>query len=211
MKEKIERLLQSIDYLKDKGKIHKQQDIVESMGINKGNLSKALKGDPAYLTGGFLKRFAEAYKDFINPEWLVNGVGEMETPDKSKRPFVDIQARAGFIDDIASGSPSVDFYNAIVGIPDYDFTVKAYGDSMLPVIHDGDILACRRTTDRLSISPTNIYVFDTKNGMVVKCIAGASDDEVLLHSLNPAYPDYSVAADSVLGVARVIGVVHSLL
>lgn len=54
MEEKHARLLQAIDYLKDKGQIHKQQDIVDRLGKDKSNISEALRGKKKRLTDGFL-------------------------------------------------------------------------------------------------------------------------------------------------------------
>lgn len=74
---KVGRILQAIEFLKDAGKVHKQQDVAEMMGTDKANISRALKGDEKYLTNRFLRRFNEAYGNIFNIEWLIDGVGEM--------------------------------------------------------------------------------------------------------------------------------------
>ena len=47
--ETLQRLHSAIAYLKDIGKIHKQQDIANGLDMTKGRVSDALKG----LTGKF--------------------------------------------------------------------------------------------------------------------------------------------------------------
>lgn len=74
---KVGRILQAIEFLKDAGKVHRQQDVAEMMGTDKANISRALKGDEKYLTNRFLRRFNEAYGNIFNIEWLIDGVGEM--------------------------------------------------------------------------------------------------------------------------------------
>ena len=74
---KVGRILQAIEFLKDAGKVHRQQDVAEMMGTDKANISRALNGDEKYLTNRFLRRFNEAYGNIFNIEWLIDGVGEM--------------------------------------------------------------------------------------------------------------------------------------
>lgn len=74
---KVGRILQAIEFLKNAGKVHRQQDVAEMMGTDKANISRALKGDEKYLTNRFLRRFNEAYGNIFNIEWLIDGVGEM--------------------------------------------------------------------------------------------------------------------------------------
>lgn len=74
---KVGRILQAIEFLKDAGKVHRQQDVAEMMGTDKANISRALKGDEKYLTNRFLRRFNEAYGNIFNIEWLIDGIGEM--------------------------------------------------------------------------------------------------------------------------------------
>lgn len=53
MEEKHARLLQAIDYLKDKGQIHKQQDIADKLGKGKSYISEVMANKNGRLTDGF--------------------------------------------------------------------------------------------------------------------------------------------------------------
>ena len=82
----FERLTQSVEYLKDNGKARNQTEMADLMGVRQPHLASALNGDFKRLTEGMLCKFAAAYSDYINEEWLLTGEGEMAAPDKSMRP-----------------------------------------------------------------------------------------------------------------------------
>ena len=71
---KNERLALAIEELKRRGLVHKQQDVADKMGVNKSNLSKALKGE---VSGSFLRRFNSAFGGIFSDEWLASGDGAM--------------------------------------------------------------------------------------------------------------------------------------
>lgn len=204
------RLHQAIEYLKDKGKVHIQRDIVVAISGNESNVTQALKGNPRYLTKSFLKRFAAAYSDYINEEWLLTGEGEMQVPDRSLKPHFSAKAAAGFINGVSDAEYSGDFHPYVSGMPDYDFSIETDGDSMVPRIESGDTLLCRRLIDRMNPPIGDICVIDTKEGAVVKQIRSVSDETLTLHSLNPLYHDYEIDLSSILGVAEVVGLTRSL-
>ena len=208
MEDSLNRIHQAIEYLKDKGKVHKQQDIADSIGMAKTHLSVALKGGN-YFTVGFVKRFASAYSDFISEDWLLTGEGRMEVPDKTMKPHYDTKASAGFMDGISEGKMSAEVRAMVAPLPDYNFTIDVTGDSMMPEIKDGDVLMCRKLIDRLNPPIGKICVLDTKEGWVVKVIESVNEETITLHSLNPAYHDYEIDHNSILGVAEVVGLVRS--
>ncbi len=206
------RLIESIDYLKDIGKIHKQQDIADNMGMGKSHISEALKGKPRYFTEGFLKRFAAAYSEYINAEYLIDGTGPMERPAKHTRPHIPMSVAAGptgvAITTVAESD--VEHHSIIDTLPSYDFTIGVMGDSMLPILSDGDTVACRRLESSDQIKPEALYVVETTDGAVVKQISCVTTDALTLHSLNPAFADYTIAPTSVLSISRVVGLIRPL-
>lgn len=82
MKDKLERLLKSVAYLKGKQVISYQKDIAVAMDMHKSTISLALKGDEKYLTDSFLKRFGEVFG--LDISWLLTGKGEMTTDRKGE-------------------------------------------------------------------------------------------------------------------------------
>lgn len=207
----LNRLTQAIEYLKNNGKARKQEEIAELTGVAQPHVASALKGDPKRLTKGFLKKFAAAYADLINEEWLIEGKGQMEKPDKNTRPhIVSSSVAAGFMDAISKGEYNPELCRMIPWINNYDFTVEVSGDSMFPVLMDGDILACRRLTDRLNLPIGHICVFDTLGGAMVKELASVNHETVTLHSVNPRHHDFDVRHEDVISVALVVGYVRDV-
>lgn len=202
------RFRQSFDYLKDIGILHKQSDLCEPLSIGRSHLSEFYNGKDRYFTEGNLRKFAAAYSDYINEEWLLTGEGEMRIPDKSMRPHVEAKAVAGFLDGVSSGEYG-ELRERMPGIPEYDFTINAEGNSMEPKIESGDVLACRWITDRLNPPIGKICVVDSKDGAVVKMIKSASDDSIMLHSLNARYKDYAVAVADISHIAEVVGLTRA--
>lgn len=204
------RLAQALDYLRDNGRALNQDEIATLIGSSRPNVCKAIKGDTRYLTEGFLRRFASAYSDYINAEWLIDGVGEMAVPGPQMRPHLaDITAAAGFLDGV-DAPDSIEMMDASSFIPEYDFTITAEGNSMAPDIHSGDILFCRMLSDSANPPIGQICVIVSGEGTVVKRVDGATVDGVRLHSINPDYSDIIVSASAISHVARVVAITRSI-
>ena len=203
------RFQQSIDYLKDNGKIHKQQDIAVAIGVSKSYMSDVMKDRGGKFSEDFLHRFATAYSDYINEDWLLTGEGQMAKPLRELRPHIQAKAAAGFMSGISEGEYGDNMRPMIPGIPDYDFSITAYGKSMEPRIEDNDILACRIVTDSLNPPVGKICVIDSKDGAAVKVIRDVEEDCLVLHSLNPEYRDYRVNFSDLNQIAVVVGSVRN--
>lgn len=209
------RLTQAVEYLKDNGQARTQMDMAALMGVRQPHLAAALNGDYKRLTEGFLRKFAAAYSDYINEDWLLDGKGQMEKADRrSTRPHIPADkavVAAGFVGS-AIGSVQegeCEVRPVMAPLPWYDFTIEVSGDSMEPTLQDGDIIACEWLPRDAEYKKGNIYVLDTNEGAVVKRIT--NDGNVIhCHSDNPKYKDFIVDVDSILRIARVVGFVREL-
>mgnify|MGYP002516896871 CR=1 FL=1 len=224
------RLHQAIDYLKDIGVIHKQQDIAEALHISKSGVSQMLKGSGGYSIEQTARRFARAYPR-ISADWLLTGEGAMVLPDThTQRPHYGGHVAAGAWD-IAPIPAEADTWRDLLNIaPDYDFTATATGDSMLPLIHSGDTLYCRRLYRGDPLRSGSVYLFATADGTLVKQLllptspdADLSDTSyadhipyddhlgtLTLHSLNPDYADIELSRQDLIGIAKVVATFHPL-
>lgn len=218
------RLHQAIDYLKDIGVIHKQQDIAEALHISKSGVSQMLKGSGGYSIEQTARRFARAYPR-ISADWLLTGEGAMVLPDThTQRPHYGGHVAAGAWD-IAPIPAEADTWRDLLDIaPDYDFTATATGDSMLPLIHSGDTLYCRRLYRGDPLRSGSVYLFATADGTLVKQLllptspdadhSDTSYDDHLgtltLHSLNPDYADIELSRQDLIGIAKVVATFHPL-
>lgn len=228
------RLNQVIEYLKDNGVIHKQQDIADRMELPRSTVSNAMHGRARLSFENFLRRFARAYPR-ISVDWLLTGEGAMVLPDThTQRPHYNGHVAAGAWN-IEPQPVITDTWRDILDIaPEYDFTATATGDSMLPLIHDGDTLYCRRLYRGDPLCPRSVYLFATPSGTLVKQLyshtdsAPAADERptddrttasdkqtadrttLTLRSLNPAYSDIDVPLSDILGIAKVVATFHPL-
>lgn len=164
----------------------------------------------------------------------------MVLPDThTQRPHYNGHVAAGAWD-IEPQPVITDTWRDILDIaPEYDFTATATGDSMLPLIHDGDTLYCRRLYRGDPLCPRSVYLFATPSGTLVKQLYSHTDsapvaderptddrttasdkqtaarapyniDTLTLRSLNPAYSDIDVPLSDILGIAKVVATFHPL-
>ena len=202
------RLQTAYDYLRGNGAVHTITEFAEAIGKTQGDVSNALACRGRVMTIGLLTRVADAFPDVLNREYLLTGEGDVAAPDRTLRPHFEAKASAGFMSAISEGEAGV-MLPRIPGVKDYDFTINAEGESMLPRIESGDLLLCRRAGDRANIPLGRICVIDGKDGAAVKVIAEADNECITLHSLNPDYKDYRVEFVDILGIAEVVGLVRS--
>lgn len=213
MSEIHERLVAAFDYLRVRGVIHTQAEFAEAINKSPQQVSDAFKDRPKRCTLGLMKAIAGAYGHYINKEWLLTGNGRMAMPGADERPHIDsVEAAAGYLGGFSEQVINPPFRRAVDLLPAYDFTVRAVGDSMLPEIHSGDVLFCRHATLPLSDADLgHIFVLDTREGVAVKRLTAISSSGLLtLHSLNPAFTDYTASVSSVLALARVVALFHPI-
>lgn len=202
-----QRLLKSFDYLKDSGIIHTQTQFAEAVGKSQTQINSAFKNTPKRCTLGLMVAIADAFSEVLNRDYLLTGEGEVAAPDRSMRPHYDAKASAGALSGFSDGEEGT-MMERIPGMADYDFTINASGDSMLPEIKTGDLLACRRCTDRANPPVGKICVIDARDGAAVKVVESIDSESIRLHSLNPDYDDYSVDLSDIYGISQVVGLVR---
>lgn len=203
-----QRLLKAFDYLRDNGILHTQTQFAEAIGKTQQSLNAAFKDAPKRCTLGLMKAIADAFPDVLNRDYLLTGEGDVAAPDKSLKPHFEAKASAGFMDGMSEGEMSPEMRAMAIPLLNYDFSIDASGDSMMPRIESGDMLLCHRCDDRLNPPVGKICVIDSIDGAAVKVVAGVNEESVTLHSLNPKYDDYTVELTSINGIAEVVGLVR---
>lgn len=205
----LHQRLQSVyDFLLDKGEIHNKAQFGERIGKSKSQISDAFRDRPKYCTIGLMKAIADAFPEILNREYLLEGKGDVAAPDRTMKPHFEAKASAGFMSPASVGESGM-LTPRIPGMREYDFTIEAQGDSMMPRIESDDILVCRQCGNRANPPIGKICVIDSKDGAVVKEIVDADEECITLHSFNPVYRDYKVELSDVLGIAEVVGLVRS--
>lgn len=205
------RLLQAIEYLKDNGMARNHEEISGLSGVCRPNVTAAINGNFRYVTEGFIKRFARAYAEYINEDWLLSGVGKMEKSDKKMRPHYPATVEAGILggDVPTTMNYEVEMEPVIKHFPDYDYMIDVSGRSMEPAYFDGDIVACRKLYERNEIVPGNVYVIATQDGAVIKRIVSTTLSSLRVASDNPDYKPYNIDFNSVISIALVVGSIHN--
>ncbi|MGL5897945.1 MAG: S24 family peptidase [Lactococcus lactis] len=77
------------------------------------------------------------------------------------------------------------YYTLRTDLPKFDFATVVVGDSMEPLLHDGDVILIRQSYD---VPQGGIYVVDYDETSWVKEVT-LEDDVLILHSVNEKYRD----------------------
>lgn len=211
----IDRLNKSYQLLLGQGLIHKQQDLAKILGKTASQVSDAFNNRPRRLTLNFLIAIAEAFPKLINRDYMITGEGEVdaristESPEKEYRPHItDTTVAAGFMSGIAENG-NIEMRVLNKNVPDYDFTIEVSGMSMAPKIEPGDIVYCRKVTNRYEQVQGKLCVIDSSEGGALKVILNDEGDALTLHSFNPEYRDYQIPKSDINQIARVVGLSRS--
>lgn len=220
MSEIGERIKQIIDGRKDSLRAFASQ-----VGIDNSNLGKKIAGTLP-ITKADIYKISQAVG--VNANWLINGEGEVYTEEgkqmlarqfttalskntiKTEKavPFYDVEFALGY-DEMYNDTPNVP--TKCITIPGYDkadFWCRASGDSMKPIINNGDIIALKAIEDWQSFLPMNeVYAVMTTNDLrTVKVVRRGSDDmHLTLHAYNEEYEDQEIPKASITKVFRVLG------
>lgn len=91
-----------------------------------------------------------------------------------------------------------------------DFMIEVVGDSMVPRICPGDLIACSIIHNSRFIQWNKPHLIATREqGLIVKRLRKSSDGECLLAvSDNIDYEPFDIPKDEIMGIARIVGVIH---
>lgn len=219
-KEKNAEIIDRIKYLmKEMGL--KQVQFAERIGVDTSNLSKYLNAHMP-LSESFLNRLVVNLG--VSKEWLLDGTdlpfgktpvrvdGEvMSSANGGGTPVYDVDVTAG----VASGRNELFASENIVGwvnLPNMSHNcriVRVSGDSMAPVINDGDFVAVREVSNPNQIYWGQIYVVQLDDFRLVKYLRRHSDPNmVVLRSENPNYDDMDVRRSDIHEMLLVQHVLH---
>ena len=193
-----------------------QGAFAERIGIDASNFSKHLNGRLP-LGENLYNRIVVAVG--ASKEWLVTGEGEMWNTSASSSPIQTVTVNAGAIKtnqlegarvyniDVTAGGMARERMFAdeqIVGTiniptihPDCCI-VRVSGDSMAPVIGNGDLIAIREVRNTNLIFWGQIYVVLLDDYRMVKYVRRHPDpSQVILRSENSRYDDIEIAKSDI--------------
>ena len=225
--EKNTEIIARIKYLmKEMGL--KQVQFAKRIGVDTSNLSKYLNGHMP-LSDSFLNRLVVNLG--VSKEWLLDGKdlpfgkttvrvdaadGHMTVLGADSAmplgtPVYDVDATAG----TSSGRNDLFSNENIVGwvnLPNVNPNcriVRVSGDSMAPVIQDGDFVAVRELNNPDQIYWGQIYIVQLDDFRLVKYVRRHTDPNmVVLRSENPNYDDMDVRRVEIHEMLLVQHVLH---
>ena len=201
-----------------------QAEIAEKLGGDQSNLSKHLNGklpisealinkivinlgvSKSWLKDGLDVPFPK-YSSGMVPELLID---ESEMKSMKGTPVYDIDVTAGslsrpmmFADEHIVGAVNMPNISQDCRI------VRVSGDSMNPVICNGDFIAVRELTNMSQIFWGHIYVVVLDDYRMVKYLRKHPDqDKVILRSENPRYDDMEVYRSDIKELLVVQNILH---
>ena len=198
----------------------KQNSFARRINTDISNFSKHLNGKLP-IGDTLINRIVVNFG--VSKTWLLTGEGvpfpKTEVPklvvsnlDSSEKgsPVYDIDVTAGcasremlFADDRIVGNVDVP------GVPLDCKIVRVSGDSMSPVINNGDYIAVREIHDMSLLYWGQIYVVLLEDYRMVKYLRRHTDpDKVILRSENPQYDDIELLRSQVRGLFFVTNIIH---
>lgn len=157
----------------------------------------------------------------VSAHWLLTGEGSMlEEVDKPVQqsnglPLIPIDAVAGFPTADNDGVALADCQRYVV--PEFNtkganFLIRVSGDSMMPMFHNGDIIACRKISDVLFFQWGEVYVLDTSQGVLVKRVRECQADETCItcESENERYDSFRLPKSDVRSLSTIVGLIRMM-
>lgn len=195
-----------------------QTEFAEAIGLNRSSLSLVEAGKrsvPKSARDGLLKLK-------VNPAYVYEGVGDMLLESTllastgkavnfayQEVPFVTIPARAGFAEHFGSSEEfKLEVFPMRTG-KKVDFAFEVEGDSMDPLLTDGDVVFTRKVENADFIYlPTErrntVYVVVFGHSILIKHLA-VKDEHLELYSVNSAYQTVRLEFEKVRAIFKVVG------
>ena len=123
-------------------------------------------------------------------------------------PILPIAAQGGSLNDFTRSVKEYDCEWMSSPIPDADFAIEVAGDSMAPEYPAGARVLIKRINESAFIEWGKVFVIDTENGVVLKKVVPADDDNCIrCVSINPHpnYAPFNIPKTSIYGMYVVLG------
>ena len=119
MNERQKRLIEVYEHLRRYFGIHTKTGFAESLHYGRTSLSAAMNGDEKYLTDKLFTNICEAYQGVFNLNYLLNGEGELLTPEEDVKSSEIEKAAKPSSDDSAAMNNILEMYARMIrGVDD---------------------------------------------------------------------------------------------
>lgn len=178
-----------------------QRALAQKIGESHNQISNRLNGD---------RPISVEFLDKLRPI-LGEGVMELmgdEPQEKSTRPRIPYDVAAGpneVLDGVTLAQ--CEQVPVIPVFPNYTFTMRVTGESMVPYINPGDEVACLKIDEPTFLQWGRVYVLFTSQGVIVKKIFDAGEG-IRCVSINPDYPDFVIPKSDIYSYNLVVGLLR---
>ena len=193
--DKVQQLKVIFEDLRYHGSVKTQKDFAALLGVNEGNLSKALKGDDRYLTDSLLSKAAAVSRN----------ISEEDVSTQDSVIVLPAGARGGTIADFVDSVHEYDCERIVSPIKSAEYAMQVVGDSMEPEFPNGSRILMKRVNEAIYIEWGKVYVLDTDNGALLKKVRKTDDPNVIeCVSLNSDYDTFTLNVQYIHGWYRVL-------
>lgn len=208
-----ENILQYLDY-----KGISKAEFCRKTGFSYENFKgRSLKSD---IGGSTIGKITTIFRD-LNPDWLLTGKGEMLRDHAALSPYLAQKGAPYYAVDFIAGFDLVfndqtttpDNYIYVPQYKNADCWVDVTGDSMAPLIANGDIVALKRVGDwKNNLLGGEIYAIVTNQWRTIKKVrmVKGDDTKLLLVPLNADYDTIEISKKSVVAVFQVLGAIKKI-
>lgn len=207
---KTDIIVSAFNSLRFNGVIKTQKDFANLLGVDKGQISKALtKGDKAISDNLVDKVEALLRGETTNipKEWVKDFPALDGAPQErvATLPVIPTDAMAGTLGEFTASISEYDCERMVSPIKGADYAMKVNGDSMSPEFPNGSLILIKKVNEKAFIEWGKVYVLDTENGAVIKQIHRTENDGVVeCVSLNPSYQPFTIDTSFINGWYRVL-------
>lgn len=196
--EKLALLKEAFENLRFQGVIKSQKDFAQLVGTSENSLSRALKGDEAYLTDKLISKVEITYKYY-------NSTPTEEEINQEMVLVIPTGAMAGTLAEFSSSVAAYDCERMVTPIKGADYAMQVTGDSMSPEYPSGSTILIKKINEKAFVEWGKVYVLDTINGAVIKKIRRTEEPGVIeCVSTNPAYQPFTMETKFINGWYRVL-------
>ena len=192
------------------------REIKFKKGLTQSEIARQIGVSPQYLSDVLNERFpfntdlrSKVYV-LLNPEEDLSPSEIEKTPSEEKWkqiPVLPIAAQGGSLNDFTLSVRMYDCEWMASPNPNADFAIEVAGESMMPEYPPGARVFIKRINERAFIEWGEVFVLDTENGIVLKQVHPADDDNCIhCVSINPNYAPFNIPKASIYGMYMVLGV-----
>lgn len=224
------RFIAIINFLIEQKHATTKLEIAEKLGISSSKFSEIL-GERMNVSAELIGNLAKNYPQ-ISLEWIMLGEGNIFTQEQRSLP--QLPSTAEINNKVVNSQHALPLLpmSAVAGwngwdvagvnfdecekiyVPHFcelgaEFIIRITGNSMLPTLASGDMIACRKIRDTQYIQWGKIHLIDSEQGPMVKRIHPSDNHQTIsCHSDNESYPPFNLPKSEIRSLSLVVGIIR---